>query len=746
VIWAFGFANLPLLQIGIAAASLPILIHLLNRRKYREMRWAAMRFLIAALRKNQRRVKVEQWLLLAVRTLVILLAVAAMAKPFLESLGAVVLPGQRTHRVIVLDGSMSMAFVSGDQPRFEQAKTLATQLVRDARKGDVLSVVLMGEPPRVVVGDASPSANGGEVIKEIEAIRRPDGATDLVASFEAVDRVLGVSTIPRKEVIFITDLQAASWRKGGPDGVGNSNADPLKRAVSKLDARQVASVVIDLGKAGGENRAVVDLRLDAPLVTAGGPAPRVIATVKNFAAATAYDVKARLSIDGQVGPDQSVPEIKAGEEGTFAFLPGFSSAGDHLVEVRIDDDALPTDNKRSLVVPVRDALNVLLVDGSPKPEPFAGETDYLVQALSPDEKSADPALGGNGSTATTIRTEVVSESQLRSRDLSSFDAVVLCNVAEFDQAEVSALDAFLKQGGGVVVFGGDAVDAENYNATLFKGGRGILPASIEATVGDAQSKQGAFEFDAKDFKHPIVNPFQGAPANVIAGLTGAKTWQYEKLKIPDNGSQAKVALFFNSGDPAIVESPRFRGRVIQVATSADVGWTTWPLHQSYPPIMEQIVLEAAAGRLSERNVRVGQPLDRAMPAMALGAGVNVVRPDDARVDGKLGPGGDVSLFHFEDTDLAGLYRAKFAAPLDTESLFAANPDPSESDPAKLDRAGLLEAVPGWKPTVLTNWRDLSQSATSVGRRGELHRPLLYALLAMLLVETLMAWWFGHHRR
>jgi len=748
VLWAFGFANLPLLQIGIAAASLPILIHLLNRRKYREMRWAAMRFLIAALRKNQRRVKVEQWLLLAVRTLVILLAVAAMAKPFLESLGAVVLPGQRTHRVVVLDGSMSMAFVSGDQPRFEQAKTLATQLVRDARKGDVLSVVMMGEPPRVVVGDASPSANGGEVIKEIEAIRRPDGATDLVASFEAVDRVLGVSTIPRKEVIFITDLQAASWRKGAADGVGNSNADPLKRAVSKLEARQVVSVVIDLGKAGGENRAVVDLRLDAPLVTAGGPAPRVIATVKNFAAATAYDVKARLSIDGQVGPDQSVPEIKAGEEGTFAFLPGFSSAGDHLVEVRIDDDALPTDNTRRLVVPVRDALNVLLVDGSPKSEPFAGETDYLVQALSPDEKSADPAVGGpnNTSTATTIRTEVVVESQLRSRDLSAFDAVVLCNVAEFDQAEVSALDAFLKQGGGVVVFGGDAVVAENYNAMLFKEGQGILPASVESTIGDARTKQGAFEFDAKDFKHPIVNPFQGAPANVIAGLTGAKTWQYEKLKIPDNGSQAKVALFFNSGDPAIIESPRFRGRVIQVATSADVGWTTWPLHQSYPPIMEQIVLEAASGRLSERNVRVGQPLDRAMPAMALGAGVTVVRPDDARVDAKLGPGGDVSLFHFEDTDLAGLYRAKFAAPLTTESLFAANPDPSESDPAKLDRAGLFEAVPGWKPTVLTNWKDLSQSATSVGRRGELHRPLLYALLAMLLVESVMAWWFGHHRR
>ena len=133
-LWALGFSNLPLLQFGIAAASLPILIHLLNKRKYRETSWAAMRFLLAAIRKNQRRVKVEQWLLLAVRTLLVICVVCAMAKPFLESLGAMqLLTGERTHRVIVLDGSLSMAYASGDQDRFGRAKALASQLVRDTR-------------------------------------------------------------------------------------------------------------------------------------------------------------------------------------------------------------------------------------------------------------------------------------------------------------------------------------------------------------------------------------------------------------------------------------------------------------------------------------------------------------------------------------------------------------------------------------------------------------------------------------
>src|SRR5438128_7387751 len=104
VLFALGFGN-PLLLWGLGAAALPIIIHLLNKRKFREERWAAMRFLLAAIRKNQRRIRLEQWLLLAVRTLLVMLVVAAMAKPFLETF-VPVLAGRRTHRVLVLDGSL----------------------------------------------------------------------------------------------------------------------------------------------------------------------------------------------------------------------------------------------------------------------------------------------------------------------------------------------------------------------------------------------------------------------------------------------------------------------------------------------------------------------------------------------------------------------------------------------------------------------------------------------------------------
>ena len=97
ILFSLGLANYPLIY-GLAAASAPLIIHLLNRRKFREVPWAAMRFLLAAVRKNSRRIQIEQWLLLAVRTLVIILVVTAMAKPFLESLGGIgAIAGQRTH-------------------------------------------------------------------------------------------------------------------------------------------------------------------------------------------------------------------------------------------------------------------------------------------------------------------------------------------------------------------------------------------------------------------------------------------------------------------------------------------------------------------------------------------------------------------------------------------------------------------------------------------------------------------------
>jgi Aerotolerance regulator N-terminal/von Willebrand factor type A domain len=722
-IWAVGFANVPLLY-ALAAAGVPVLIHLLNRRRFKEVSWAAMQFLLAAVRRNRRRVRVEQWLLLAIRTLVVILVVMAMAKPFLETFGAMI-AGQRTHRVLVLDDSLSMGYTSGESSRFDQAKALAAQLVKDSRPGDAVSVILMGDPPKSVIKE--PTQNLAVVKKEIEELTLSHGGTDLAATFLEVAVVLESSSITQKEVVFLTDLQAASWRPKADVSA------TLKSLLARVEDRRVRWVVIDLGKTGGENRAVTDLRPGSPFVPVGGTA--LIRTVlHNFGGSPSEGVRVRLTVDGRLGPEESY-DLPPGEDVPAVFPFQFSSPGDHLVEVAIDDDPLALDNKRYMVVPVRESLKVLLVDGHFKSEPYQAETDYLAQALAPTEETPGQPR--------PVRVEYTPESQFANRELADYDVVVLCNVAQFTQREVTALDDFLSQGGGVVVFGGDQVVPDNYNRLLYADGKGLLPAEIGPSVGDAPKRQGGFLFNPLAYRHPIVSEYQGEADPVTAGITQTRTWQYHKLLLPKD-TKAERVMDFENGDPAIVELERQRGTVILVATSADAGWTDWPLHKSYPPIMQQIVVRASTGRFSERNIRVGQPFDQSFPSLGAGAAVTVVNPKGQPVSTKLQPSGGVSQFHFEQTDLAGPYQVRIGPPLSIESSFAANPNPAESDLTKLDRTALADAVPGWNFLYLTSSRELAEDSSSVARRGELHRFLLYSLLTMLLLESLLAWRFGHH--
>lgn len=187
VILAFGFSNLAMLG-WLAAAAAPILIHLWSRRKYRRMSWAAMEYLLSALKQSSRRLRMEQWLLLAVRTLLIAAVVLAVAEPYFRAAGLPLAGGQRTHRVLVIDGSYSMAYEPTDRSRFERAKELAAQIVKQSRQGDAFTLILMGAPPRTVVG--TPALDRGDFLREIESLQLQHTSVDLPATLAHVEKVL----------------------------------------------------------------------------------------------------------------------------------------------------------------------------------------------------------------------------------------------------------------------------------------------------------------------------------------------------------------------------------------------------------------------------------------------------------------------------------------------------------------------------------------------------------------------------
>ena len=170
---AFGFGHLAMLG-WLGAAAAPLLIHLWNRRRYREVPWAAIEYLLAALRKNARRIQIEQWILLVVRCLLIALVVFALAEPYLELLGLKLAAGDHVHRILVLDGSYSMGYKPADKTRFERAKELATEIVDQSSQGDGFTLVLMSDPPRVVVGSPAFEPNDfNEEIKNLQLVPTP---------------------------------------------------------------------------------------------------------------------------------------------------------------------------------------------------------------------------------------------------------------------------------------------------------------------------------------------------------------------------------------------------------------------------------------------------------------------------------------------------------------------------------------------------------------------------------------------
>ena len=719
---------------GLAGASLPIILHLLNRRRYREIHWAAMRFLLAAARKNQRRVRVEHWLLLLVRTLILVFLALAMARPALEAAGVLGALGGRRHWVLALDGSMSMGHLNAGETRFDRARELAERIVRDARGGDAFSVVLMSDPPRAVVG--APAFGKDQVVKAIQDLTLPDGGVDLPGSFRVVDEVLGASEIPRKEVVFVSDLQRSSW------SVPASGVEAASSSIAKAEAKGARWLVVDLGDSADANRAIVGIETRPALATSGATVA-ISARVKAFGKPTPAG-RALLVVDGRVLPDEAaeVPALAIGEEADLDFRHAFAAPGEHVVEVRLDPDDLPADDRSRLVAPIREAVDVLLVDGDPRPGLFESETSFLAEALSPAADSPGQA--------SPIRLAEITTGQLSRTDLDSYDAVVLANVARLSVAESNALDAYLKQGGGLVVFTGDQVEAEPYNRILFDDGKGILPAAIGPASGDADRRDNPFLFDPLAFRHPIVRDFAGQPDNVTSSLTNVKTFRYHRLE-PAEGATVAMRI---GRDPVIVEGRVRRGRVVMVGIGADRDWTDWPIHKSYPPVMEKVVLLAASGRLADRNFRVGRPIDATFPAQAAGATATVNWPDrdealrDTEVRREsvpIVPDGDVSRLRFNRTGRAGTYRIDVGTPLNSSTRYAANPDPAESDPAKLDAAGLRTALPGWRFDYDDDWEPLREGASQVGRRGEFHRPLLWGLLALVLIESILAYRFGYRR-
>ena len=716
--------SLPMLG-WLAAAAAPILIHLWSRRKHREVVWAAMQFLLLAIKKRQRRLVLEQWLLLCVRTLIIVLVVLAVFLSFQHHSVFSLSGEQQTHRLLVLDCSYSMVYRAGDLSRFERAKQIAAQIIQQCPAGDGFTLISMAGPPRIVVG--TPAFERRELLDELDHLELSPTTVDLSATLADAQRVIQKALrdqprLARHEVYFLTDLGRVGWSPPPH----SATAEEVRRRAEQLS--QTASlVIIDVGQPNAENNAVTSLSIVEPVATVGRPL-HFEARLRNFGRSDQPGRTVELWADGRRVAQQHV-DLPAALETTVTMTSSFDTAGDHAVELRLQPDRLELDDHRWLALPVRQAIRVLCFDGQAAGQSSHGASDYLRLALAP-QADAEPAL---------VQPEVVPESGLLERDLAPFDAVFLCNIAQFTPSETRVLQNYLNRGGSLIFFLGDRVLADRYNQQL-GGPAGSADRLLPARLGDLVSTPQT-RLDPLQYQHPIVRVFRDRERS---GLLTTPVAKHFHLEVVPNG-KARTVVALAGGDPLIVEEPVRRGRVILVATSADTAWTDMPRWPSFVPLVQEMLAYCLSGQIQHRNQLVGQAIEGELPAASAASTPAIVLPSGRSEPLQTQVTGDRSVWTYPETNTAGIYTVRLGGSPPRSAMYAVNLDTAESDLAPLPLETLQNEVwPGVPLAYQTTWQNSDHAAIGPGSEHDsLPVWLLYAALGLLLAEMYLAFQAGH---
>lgn len=691
---------------GLAGAGLPILIHLINRRRAKVRPFAALAFLVQSNKRVAQRLKVRQLLLLIVRTILIACVPLALSKPALESDAGELATGQGpSANVIVLDNTFSMGVVAGRRTYFERAQRRASAFLSDLPREATAALLLVaplpepGGAPQANKGDDSERAeltfDHAEVERGIRSVKATDRAGDVEAAVRRADQLVALSPLPRKRIVVLTDLA-----RHGFAGRTARSAPLRLQSGAQL-------VVHDVGR--GEviaNRAVVALDV-VPAADLGSGGHRVTARIANFGGEAVRGLPVLLRVDGRTVARGTV-DLAPGETRAKVFHHRFAEGASVQGDVSIDADALPGDDVRRFALDVRRPAEALIVDGDPRQIPHLDEVFYLERAL---------RLSGS-----PVRVRVTTPDERPAPDLRGFDVVFLANVRDISAQRAETLRAFVQGGGGLFISMGQEVDVDHYNRVL----GGVLPRRLRA-VRDVTYGGGApVRFARPDLTHPVLSVFTGG---ALDGLLSGEARRYVHV---EPGDETGVLLRFDDGAPALLHAARGLGHVLLLTTSIDRDWTDLPIRTAFLPLVQQAArfLARSLEGPGSHDVTVNEA--RTLP---LGAGADEVLvegPENLRV--RLS-GNDVrgrAELTFKDTDRVGYYRVSAVRAGKSESLaaFAVNPPATESDLNKLDAAtaatlrpkGVVDTAPGAPPP-------LDQTA--------LWPYLALALLAFLSLESFL---------
>ena len=567
----------PLLWIGLPLVALPLLIHLINMRRHQRIEWAAMDFLLESQKRNKKWILLRQFLLLMLRTAAIALVVFMLAGPVLMSQWGSLLGSGLTHHIVLLDDTYSMADHWQETSAWNEAKQAVGNILDQAtaKSGNQkLTLLRFSQTANLSAGQELEFANRDldrQTLDDVNSLLEKTPVSETAVSpAEAFQAALGLPDSAEGEskiVYVVSDFRRPQWT-GNPQ---------TKQLLEDLRGKVASMHLIQCVDEDRPNLAITQLEPESG-IRAAGVETWMLLTVANYGDDPAVAVPVSVTQDGHKLPAVEFDEIGPGEEVTRRFRVAFPSAGPHELQAQLAGDSLTTDNKRYFAADVPNTFPILIIDGSPDGD----DGFYLRTALDP---------GGTSKPGWSPRVEPVSFLR-QHEELGKFSAIFLLDVPRLDEAEVTALEDYVKAGGGLAIFLGPESQRSFYNQAMYRDGTGLMPVALDVPTqllsdGDENTA------DVVVTDHPVFRVFAGQ-RNSFLSVAQVNFYYAVQPQSREANPDVRVVARLQNDAPFVVEKKFGDGRVIvqlsklsPKSTSLGV-WSNWSLNPVFPVVANEL--------------------------------------------------------------------------------------------------------------------------------------------------------------
>jgi Aerotolerance regulator N-terminal len=610
------FLNPAFVVPGFALASVPIIIHILSRLRYRKVRFAAMEFLLQSEELNRRRLVLEQLLLLLLRILIILLITMLLARMVLDPSRLLMLRGASVHHVIILDDTLSLRDRTDGDILFDKAlQTLEQMLIQSGQQAGAsrLTLLLSTDPARPVVTDRIIyGATLQDILPRVRNLTCSQRSATISDAIDAAYDILSADGGVAPQLHIITDLRTSDWL----------NRPEVTAALEELKSISANVNIVRIAEETHPNVSIEQLTSDTRAVARGIPW-RLDLSLHNFGEQTASGLRASVLVDGSPLPvNILIPPIDAGSRLVVSHDIAFRSEGRHQVLVKLDDDSLLEDNRRFIIVEVTDRRTVLIVDDEGRQQ----DAGFLAAAL-----AADGELTG---LSADIRTSGV----LTQQNLADYDCICLLNIRDLPADATQQLRDYVVNGGGIAWFPDDQANISWYSDTLGSTTTALFPVPL-STIRESPAVDGDLTYQNPVFMpHPIFAVYNVPDSPFSSTLLISRWFGLSDSWDTDDAARADgvtTLARLENGDPVAFEQSLGDGKILTFLFGAGRRWSNWPVAPAAPGyVVTHLLMHKYLQRTSDdlQSRELNEPLTMQWPVDQFGANVEVFLPDPAETE------------------------------------------------------------------------------------------------------------------